>query len=385
MFPYEKYDIDTRMLPILKGDTVHSETIMFVGKSDRARLLFDPTEILSVTSYDRHRSFVEGRDFVLGEDGCLCLTPRSKIPCMSEEAYWHNDPAKSKIQTMRDGEPVWTHCGEGKMMTRWQVVVSYRHKGDEGVFVPPSMADRFPRLLHKLRIGEDVSLHFFGDSITAGCSASYYSNIDPHMPSWPALVSEYLAKRFSDTVHFVKTGLPGTCAVPDRDIEHGSRGLITSVNTAVGGWKSDHAVERFDERIGKWIGRFDCDLLVLAFGMNGKKKPEELIADLRTACDRALERKPDLSILLVSTMLPNPEAAPGHWYHMQDLYEEPMKKLADEYAAKGVPAAVVPMTSVSKYVLSRTRFRDVSGNNINHPNDFMIRLYAQTLLHTLGL
>ena len=119
MFPYEKYDFDTRMLPILTGEVVYNETVMFVSKADRARLLFEPTEILSVSSYDRHRVFQEGRDFVLSEDGCLCLTPNSRIPCMSEEAYWHNNPEKSKIQTMRNGQPIWTHCGEGKIMTRW--------------------------------------------------------------------------------------------------------------------------------------------------------------------------------------------------------------------------------------------------------------------------
>ena len=29
------------------------------------------------------------------------------------------------------------------------------------------------------------------------------------------------------------------------------------------------------------------------------------------------------------------------------------------------------------------RYRDVTGNNINHPNDFVVRLYAQVLLKTV--
>ena len=28
---------------------------------------------------------------------------------------------------------------------------------------------------------------------------------------------------------------------------------------------------------------------------------------------------------------------------------------------------------------------DMTGNHVNHPNDFMVRIYAQTLLGTLGL
>lgn len=387
MYPYEKHDIDTRMLPILSGEVVYNETVMFVGKADRARLLFDPTEILSVTSYDRRRVFEEGRDFFLDEEGRLCVTQNTRIPVISEAKYWHGDGSQTpSLRTMRNGEVVYTYCGERRVMTRWQVCVSYRHKKAEGVFLPPSMADRFESLMHRLRIGEDTSIHFFGDSITAGSSASFHFGTEPHTPAYPALFCEALAKRFADTVHYVQTGLAGTYPRTSdmHDVVHGSRGVITSVNTSVGGWNTDHALAHYRERIGRWIGRFDCDLLVLGFGMNGKKEPEEFIADLRTLCDRALAQKPDLALLFVATMLPNLESV-GHWVHNQALFEEPMQALANEYLARGVPAAVAPVTSVSKYVLSRKRFRDISGNNINHPNDFMIRLYAQTLLNTLGL
>ena len=41
------------------------------------------------------------------------------------------------------------------------------------------------------------------------------------------------------------------------------------------------------------------------------------------------------------------------------------------------------MTSVSKAVLQHKDFVDYTGNNINHPNDFMVRLYAQTFVQTL--
>jgi len=35
-------------------------------------------------------------------------------------------------------------------------------------------------------------------------------------------------------------------------------------------------------------------------------------------------------------------------------------------------------------LLKRKAFKDMSGNNINHPNDFLIRIYAQTILSALG-
>ena len=35
--------------------------------------------------------------------------------------------------------------------------------------------------------------------------------------------------------------------------------------------------------------------------------------------------------------------------------------------------------SMQKYLLKRKRFIDLTGNNVNHPNDFMIRCHAQLL------
>ena len=41
------------------------------------------------------------------------------------------------------------------------------------------------------------------------------------------------------------------------------------------------------------------------------------------------------------------------------------------------------MTSVSQAILKHKDFHDYSGNNINHPNDYFVRVYAQTLLQTV--
>ena len=38
---------------------------------------------------------------------------------------------------------------------------------------------------------------------------------------------------------------------------------------------------------------------------------------------------------------------------------------------------------MSQAILERKEFNDYSGNNINHPNDFFIRVYAQTMLQAL--
>jgi hypothetical protein len=39
--------------------------------------------------------------------------------------------------------------------------------------------------------------------------------------------------------------------------------------------------------------------------------------------------------------------------------------------------AVADVWSMSEYILQTKRYSDISGNHINHPNDFMVRIYAQ--------
>ena len=45
--------------------------------------------------------------------------------------------------------------------------------------------------------------------------------------------------------------------------------------------------------------------------------------------------------------------------------------------------AIVPVTSMHKSLLEKKRYYDMTGNNVNHPNDFMARIYAQTVNKTI--
>lgn len=370
------------LTPIWEGNTVYCETGMFVGRDDRISLLFKPKSILRVTSYDGLTVYEEGADFILSDDGEIALTDGSSIPVISIEEYYHDDPS-SILKTLRDGKEIFTYCGENKVMTRWQICVTYAHEGAESAFVPPCRSDRYTSLISKLERGEDVTVLFFGDSITYGCSSSMLGGYPPYMPAWPQLTVDHLAERYGYTVRYIKSGLDREVLVPDEDSVFGNRGMITYVNTAVGGWRTQHGIDNFKERVGDIIEKYGCDLFVLAFGMNdGKLTGEELIGKQRMILDGVVSLRNDVSMLLVSTMIPNPEASNG-WYRNQHTYEPYLTALADEYNSRGIPCATAPVTSMSKFVTSRKRFRDHSGNNINHPNDFMIRLYAQTVIETL--
>ena len=371
---------EKELAPLWCGTEVYRETVMFIGGADRAPLLYVPTKILSVTSYDGEILYREGEDFVCSEDGILSLTPNTRIPYITEEAYYHDDPT-SLISIPYKGKETFVYWGEGTTMTRWQIAVTYRH-ASKPILSPETSAGRFNDFLSKMERGEDVTVLFYGDSITKGANASYACETPPFLPPWSMLCSEYLARRYEFSEHFIHTGLEPALVVPKEDLVFGTRGKLTFINTAVGGWKSSDGLEHLQERILDQIAAHGCDLMVLAFGMNDKYMTvEEHVANMRAMIDRILGVAPHASFLLVSPMYPNP--ASKRWCTVQPQFEKADAVLVDECLQRGVPCAIAPMTTMSARVLERKRFCDYSGNNINHPNDFMMRLYAQTVLHTL--
>ena len=62
-----------------------------------------------------------------------------------------------------------------------------------------------------------------------------------------------------------------------------------------------------------------------------------------------------------------------------DLYLPKLQQLAQEE----VGVALADVTTLHKEYLAVKNYRDMTGNNVNHPNDFLMRLYAQTIVKTI--
>jgi lysophospholipase L1-like esterase len=145
-------------------------------------------------------------------------------------------------------------------------------------------------------------------------------------------------------------------------------------NVAVGGWATVNGLDAFNER----VLAEQADLMVLAYGMNDRGTPldkyKEMIADM--VC-RFKKFNPDGEVVLVAPMLPNVET---DWLKNQPLFAEKLYELEKEYSF----VSVADMTQIHWGILSTgKRYRDMTGNNINHPNDFIARVYAQVILKTL--
>ncbi len=352
------------MEPIFDGNIVKKETVMFLDYGQKKSLLYRADEILEVTSYDGSRTYQRGKDYDL-DKGRIVWLEGSAIPCITSKVYY----ASSEI-----------YWGEGTTMTQWQVCVTYMHSDEWEGFRQPCSADVYESLIQKFEKGEDVTLVFYGDSITYGANASYIVGCQPEQESYPLMLTRALADLYGYRVRYVNTGLADVSRVPAKDYAPTGdcKGTITYINPSVGGWKSQDGVAYFDTYVKPQIEEYGCDLFVVGFGMNdGGELPRVPVENVKSMMQSVEAVCPDSLYLAIATMVPNPNAR--GWYGRQERQEEAFMA---ENLMDG-KCAVVQMTSVSKSVLERKEFMDYTGNNINHPNDFFSRVYAQVLFQTL--
>ncbi len=374
-------DLNDMMQPIFSGDTVKNETIMFIEKGEVKKLLFPIYSVISVTSYDGKKVYKEGVDYSI-TNGKIKVLENSSIPCITTAKYY--DCPGSKLNTLYNGVSTPTYWGENKM-DEWQVNVNYTHSKKWSGFEQDCQADIFENFIKKLQNGENVTVFFYGDSITNGANASFYANIEPYQHSYPMLFTEALADLFGYTVKYVEVNerLNGTARVPGSKYVGGTNGTITYVNTAVGGWNTKNGADNVKTYVNNLVKTYGCDLLVLAYGMNdGTNAPSFTSNNLKAIVDSVLTDAPNTSVALITTMVNNP-ADTGRSATAKANQRGAIEDLAEKYVKAGIPCGVCDMGSLSLAVLKRKDFHDYSGNNINHPNDFFGRVYAQTLLQTV--
>lgn len=358
LMDYTSYNLETWLRPFWNTREVYNETVLFVGEEDSAPLMYVPTQILSVRSYGLETEYEEGKDYTVTEDGKIKRLTGSDIPFFEVDEYYRLEPDSVPVAVFGDGgefqfkEQRYIKYGEGDTFTSRQIAVTYTHDRPWSGSVPEGKSERLRTFLEKLGRQEKTNVVFYGDSITVGCNASgtsYGGNISPFTPPYPVLIVEYLKRKFASEINYV--------------------------NTSVGGKKTEWGLENVEER----VVAYDPDLAVFAFGMNDSDltvaKYKRLISEL---IDKIRAGSPDCAVIVVSTSVPNNET---EWFYgMQKEYVKGLAALEEEYPY----VAIADMTAMHLDLLaSGKRFRDMTGNNINHPNDFLVRAYAQVILKTI--
>mgnify|MGYP002519055643 CR=1 FL=1 len=357
--------------PIWNGAFVYQEPVCFSadrdGKPTGGTLLYRPDEILSVTSFDGSVFYRPEKDYIL-QGRRLLRTEASRIPYLERSVYGKPFTGAPEAAWFRlpGGEE---YIAVVTDIYRWQVLVTYTHREPWPEFQPETCGRSLSGSMERLRAGGDFHLTFYGDSITAGWEASgcnervvdvetlreYHASIwhAPYQPAWAELVTNALQARYPQS-------------------------NILKTNRAAGGstvrWGAEHAEEL--------LSPSRPDLIVMGFGMNNMQESAEDCRDAILSIIHTVRRaQPDCEFVLVSPMIPNPEIA-GFQNNQLPAQQAALYQIAS--SLEGV--CVAPVHSVFQAMAARGKhYLELSGNCINHPNDFSVRIYAQTVLRTLGV
>ena len=352
--------------PIWEGGYCFRETFAAVADENgcRASFLWTPKEVLSVESYDGETVYEEGIDYLVEGDE-LVIPEGSHIPVTGWDTFLYPDfdtakKAGEASEFAKDFGPLVTTngkflnlcaVGNPKLVTEKQIAVTYKATKKELLSAPESQLDKLPKLSAKLEVGEPVKIVLYGDSVCCGCDCSGMYGQKPGQPTWAELLFHQMEEKWQSPVCF-----------------H---------NTSVGGVDSEWAIENSSQR----AANFHPDLVILGFGMNDRCGMEEYRNKTGRLIEAIRKVSPKTEFLLIASTLPNELAAtePHHFWAHQDEYSESLKGL------EGMGVAIADIQAVQKEIGKRKRYIDITGNWLNHPNDYLARILAQVVIKTLGM
>ena len=351
----QAFSMEEVLVPVWEGSTSYMESVLPVAQEDGSiapiNLLYSIEEILEVKSASLKITYEAGVDYAM-QNGQLIIPQGSKIPVLSYNDFHPQAGSADAVDGFEDRNGGYVLWKEGSWFHSHQIVVTYKHAEGYLGYVPEGKGNLLPTTQEKLK-GEVLNVLVYGDSISTGANSSGHEaiHVAPNMPTYPLLFAEGLKQIY--------------------DVE-----TVNIYNASVGG--TDSAWGLSNLRGGVLDKYEDIDLAILAFGMNDTARDPESFASNMQRMARGLTSKyKDVEVMIVATMLPNYDAY--KFYGQQvNFYDALM-----QYEKEGM--AIVNMTGVHAGLLEYKAYADMTGNNINHANDYLARVYAQTLLKTLKI
>lgn len=346
-----KNNIEALLSPIWNSDIITGESVMMVsenGNLPKAGLMFEPEEVLAVTNASLSTEYSFGKD-IFYENGYLVLPKDSPIPYVDFRDLYP-DKQKPNFKGFV-GVDRWLISSPGALWFQQNhLAVTYR-KSKESKWkgnIPASAGKTLMGTMAKLKKKEPLKVALLGDSISFGGDASSIYGSSPYLPIWANLVEILLEKKYGSDITLINPSLGGTVASWGKQV---ARSYITPVKP---------------------------DLMIIGFGMNGKENPDDFESSISSIIGSASTGNPECEFILVIPMQLNTK-----WQPLDErlLKAERLRKMAND--AVGIKIAVADVWSVHDELLKHKEFYDMSSNNVNHPNDFLVRVYAQVIATAL--
>ena len=326
-------NLDEYMLPIWRGDTVHNETVLLVstdGKPPSGSLLFQPKKVVSVMDSQLKVTYEEGRDYSVSGK-VVTAVPGSRIQSVKDSDF------------PKEQYPWWSVAGK-------HLCVTYEHSDIWEGPVPEYQGKNLATTVKKVIGKKPLTVVALGDSITLGINVSGYRGEPPYMPTWAELFTWKLAKDFSnDHIQLFNAGLGGMTAR----------------------WGEDNASSA--------VASLDPDLVLLAFGMNDfwSVDAESFRNSIVATMNSIRHRRPKAEFILISSIRFDPI------YTVEKDYVEHLTSYAKQLQSLAGPGVgYLDMTGLTDYLYKVKSSKDLMSDPM-HPDDFLARWYAQSLVAML--
>ena len=328
-------DTGAKHTPLWLAKKMVDEPILFIGEEGNrsGHLIFTPASMPVLTRAGDSFVYEAGKDYTWEKGSrTIRLTAHSEIPSKTPHEM---RPGPGKPRSLGG-----ILHSEGRFFHDLQTLVSYSHNQSWPDLVKPVSAT-LPRSLQKLKTSQSFKVVALGDSITEGYNASGFAKTQApkNHPAYAEGFTRLLDQAFPSKV--------------------------TLSNLGVAGRTADWGLQQLDRVVAE-----KPNLVVIAFGMNDPVSSEQFQKTNLEILTRLQKEIPQADLIFVSGMNNNPV-----WRDPTKIpgFREALKKLIRPNVI------LADITTPWEKLLTRKNFSDISGNNINHPNDFGHRLYAEIL------
>jgi len=377
------------------SDIIYNETVTFVQESDyqtvSARCVYDIDQIISIKDYNMKNDLNLNLFNIVGNKIVI-----KNVPTPPVEPKWITYENMVIPESTLSGNTYLKYVGytqasipgtsptrniihtEDIGISRMQYLVTYKKKSTSTWtgYTPTAQPAMLKNTISKLSSNSNINICFYGDSITTGAMSSGFLN------------SERAAhpERYSSNVNtdYLKTNEPIFSNSFKNELVrifgYSDASKINLTNTAVGGTTSTWGLENVQAN----VVNYHPDLAILGFGTNdGCSSIQVPVAtyksNMQGMIDAIRADKPNCEIILIHGIKSNPDS-PNHTY-MQNQYITPL----NEIASANANTTVLNMYSLMEGLYTKKLPIDMLANNINHPSDWLERVYTSCLLTLLGV
>lgn len=328
----QEINVRTYLQPMWQSDTIVNELVLLTGVNSSARLMFRPSQILSVKNFDGTKTFVAGTDYTINGNTINQLSNQvsETYAAQAGSGLWNTQHSS------------WTNITYIPDRSDW---------GGNGLF--GFRGDQLPNTMAKLQQQQPLVIQALGMSLTAGLNVSGFAgdpnNFTPNAPymhSYIELFGEALRRHF---------GTP-----------------VTVYNSSCGGKTAAWA----DQFCQAMVNPNQPDLVIIDMGMNDiwgtsnssfKTSIQNCIQKIKAGC-------PQAEFILLGNMLPDitGTGSPANGASKMYGFLEQLKSLES-------PGVICfDMTTASDTIYRRKGAIHCTANAL-HPNDYLARWYAQGL------